>query len=191
MRLSAIEVFAGPTPVGGHPELSEKDVTQPYLPNLTALCLRWQPTPSARLTADLGANLAEPMYSTMDIIRGATQGRTMFSIVLAWEGFKDWLSATVHLSHHDLHLILGLALTLGLGPVLRRPLGSWLPLFIVFALELLNETSDFVRYYVSNWPWTPRETLIDIAITILPVLPIVLAARWETRRSRRLQPQHG
>jgi hypothetical protein len=116
----------------------------------------------------------------MDFTLGATQGRTMFSIVLAWEGFKDWLSVTVHLSHHDLHLILGVGLTLCLGPVLRRPLGSWLPWFIVFALEMLNETSDFMRYYVSDWPWTPWETLIDIAITVLPVLPILLVARWET-----------
>jgi hypothetical protein len=116
----------------------------------------------------------------MDFALPDTQGRTMFSIVLAWEAFKDLLSVTVHLSHHDLHLILGVGLTLCLGPVLRRPLGSWLPWFIVFALELLNETSDFVRYYVSNWPWTPRETLIDIAITVLPVLPIILAARLET-----------
>jgi hypothetical protein len=138
------------------------------------------------IVADLAAG-----YSEMDFTLGVTQGRTMFSIVLAWEGFKDWLSATVHLSHHDLHLILGVGLTLALGPVLRRPLGSWLPLFIVFALELLNETSDFVRYNVGNWPWTPRETLIDIAITVLPVLPIVIAARWETARARRLVPQEG
>jgi hypothetical protein len=116
----------------------------------------------------------------MDFTLGATQWPRMFSIVLAWEGFKDWLSATLHLSHHDLHLTLGVVLTLGLGPVLRRPLGSWLPLLIVFALEMLNETSDFMRYYVSDWPWTPRETLIDIAITVLPVLPIILAARLET-----------
>ena len=109
----------------------------------------------------------------------------MFSIVLGWEAFKDWLSATVYLTHHDLHLVLGLGLTLGLGRLLRRPLGSWLPLLIVLALELLNEISDFARYYVSNWPWTPGETLVDIAITMLPPLAIVLAARWESARIRR------
>lgn len=116
----------------------------------------------------------------------------MFSIVLGWEAFKDWLSDTVHLTHHDLHLILGVGLTLGFGWILRRPLGSWLPLWIVLALELLNETSDFLRYYFDHWPWTPKETLIDIAITILPPLTIVLAARWESEHFRRFRrrPRH-
>lgn len=111
----------------------------------------------------------------------------MFSIVLGWEAFKDWLSATVHLTHHDLHLILGLGLMLGFGAILRRPLGSWLPVLIVLGLELLNETSDFARYYFSGWPWTPRETLVDIAITMLPGLAIVLAARWDAASVRRRQ----
>lgn len=111
----------------------------------------------------------------------------MFSIVLGWEAFKDWLSATVHLTHHDLHLVLGVGLTLGFGWALRRPLGAWAPLLIVLGLELLNETSDFTRYYVSNWPWTPTDTLIDIAITILPPLAIVLAARWESEHFRRFR----
>jgi hypothetical protein len=104
----------------------------------------------------------------------------MFSIILDWEDFKVWLSATTSLSHHSYHLILGIVLTLGLGRVLRRPLGSWLPWLITFALELVNETFDFIRYFVPGWPWTPKETLIDIAITMLPVLPILLLARWNS-----------
>ena len=121
----------------------------------------------------------------------------MFWIVLGWESFKDWLSAKVHLTHHDLHLVLGIGLVLGLGWLLRRPLGSWLPLLIVLALELLNELSDFVRYHVSNWPWTPRATLIDIAITVVPPLLILLAARWNSahfhrfKRRQRFVIQHG
>lgn len=116
----------------------------------------------------------------MDSTARTLQTLPMFSIVLDWEAFKDWLSATVHLTHHDLHLILGIALTLAFGWMLRRPLGSWLPLGLVFLLEMINETSDFTRYYVSKWPWTPEPTLVDIAITILPSLAIVLAARWDT-----------
>jgi hypothetical protein len=123
----------------------------------------------------------------MDLVMATAQGHAMFSIVLGWEAFKDWLSATVHLTHHDLHLLLGVGLTLGFGWILRRPLGSWVPLLMVLALELLNETSDFARYYVSQWPWTPKETLVDIAITILPPLAIVLAARWESEHFRRFR----
>ncbi len=117
---------------------------------------------------------------SMDSLARTGQAAPMFSIVLDWEAFKDWLSTTVHLTHHDLHLLLGVGFTLAFGWILRRPLGSWLPLLIVVALELLNETSDFTRYHVSGWPWTPLPTLIDMAITILPPLAIVLAARWNS-----------
>lgn len=109
----------------------------------------------------------------------------MFSIVLAWESFKVWLSSSTHLTHHDLHLVLGLGLTLGFGWALRRPLNSWLPLLIVFGLELINEVFDFARYFVSGWPWTPYESLVDVAITVLPALAIVLAAHYESRYLRR------
>ena len=111
----------------------------------------------------------------------------MAAIVESWEIFKDWLSAAVHLSHFQLHVTLGLALTVLIGRLLRKPLGSFLPLLIVLVLELANELSDFLRYHLANWPWTPRETLIDIAITMLPPLALVLAARMATqlRASRR------
>ena len=115
----------------------------------------------------------------------------MFQIVLYWEAFKVWLTATTALSHHDYHLILGVLLTLGIGWLLRRPLGSWLPLGIVLALELVNEAFDFTRYYVDSYPWGPGPMLVDIAITVLPPLAIVLAARWESpffHRFRRRPP---
>lgn len=97
--------------------------------------------------------------------------------VLEWESFKDWLSATTGLTHHDWHVLLGLALTLGFTWALRRPLGSWLPLLLVLALELVNEISDFTRYYVAGWPWTPGPTLIDIALTMAAPLVITIVVR--------------
>jgi hypothetical protein len=97
--------------------------------------------------------------------------------VLGWEAFKDWLSASTGLTHHDYHVLLGIVLTLGLTWLLRRPLGSWLPLLIVLALELLNEASDFTRYYVAGWPWEPEPTLVDIALTMAAPLVIVTIAR--------------
>ncbi|MDQ2762514.1 MAG: hypothetical protein M3Y22_03200 [Pseudomonadota bacterium] len=104
----------------------------------------------------------------------------MFAIVLDWEIFKTWLSATLHISHHDIHLILGLALTFGFGWMMRRPLGSWSPLGIVLLLELINETFDFIRNYVPGWPLLPGEAAVDIALTIVPALAIILAARWNS-----------
>lgn len=103
----------------------------------------------------------------------------MFEIVLAWEAAKVWLTETLPFSHDDYHLVLGVLMTLGLGWVLRRPLGSWLPLLIVLALELTNEALDFTRYYVDSYPWGPGPMLSDIALTMLPPLAIVLAARWD------------
>ena len=104
----------------------------------------------------------------------------MFALVLDWEMFKVWLSATSGLTHHDFHLLLGVLLTLGFGWVLRRPLGSWPPLLIVLVLELINEVFDFIRYYVDSYPWGPGPMLVDIALTMVPPLAIVLAARWDS-----------
>ena len=104
----------------------------------------------------------------------------MIAIVLDWEDFKTWLSASTGLTHHDIHLLLGVLLTLAIGRVLRRPLGAWLPLGIVFALEMLNEAFDFTRYRVDGYPWGPGPMLVDIALTMVPPLAIVLAARWRS-----------
>ena len=104
----------------------------------------------------------------------------MFGIVLDWENFKVWLSATTGLSHHDFHLILGLVLTFAIGRLLRIPLGSLVPLGIVFGLELVNEAFDFIRNIVPGWPLEYRAAAVDIAITIVPPLLIVLAARWNS-----------
>lgn len=111
----------------------------------------------------------------------------MVSIVLAWEQLKVWLSASTGLSHHDFHFILGVLLTLSFTRLLRLPLGSWTPLVIVFGLEMLNEAFDFTRYYIESYPWGPGPMLIDIAITILPPLAIVLAARWDSPEYRRFR----
>ena len=104
----------------------------------------------------------------------------MFGLVLDWEDFKVWLSRTSGLSHHDWHLILGLGLTFGLGRMLRRPLGSFVPIGVVLALELVNEAFDFIRYRIDSYPWGPGPMLVDIALTMLPPLAIVLAARWDS-----------
>lgn len=97
--------------------------------------------------------------------------------VLGWEACKDWLSTTTGLTHHDWHVLLGLALTLAFTWALRRPLGSWLPLLLVLALELVNEAFDFTRYYVAGWPWEPGPTLVDIALTMAAPLVITSVVR--------------
>jgi hypothetical protein len=102
----------------------------------------------------------------------------MEQITLTWEGFKDWLSAEASLTHHELHLILGVLLMIVFGRLLRRPIGSWLPLLPVLALELVNEALDFTRYCLAGWPWTPTGTLVDIVITMALPVAVVLAGRY-------------
>ena len=105
----------------------------------------------------------------------------MLSIVLAWETFKDWLSATVGLTHWDLHVILGLGLFLAFGRLLRRPPTSLLPLLPVALLEFGNETLDFLRAYIPHWSWNARDTAIEVALTLGPPLAVVVVARlWPT-----------
>jgi len=104
----------------------------------------------------------------------------MTAAVLEWEKVKGWLSSSTGLTHHDFHLLLGVLLTLAFTRLLRLPLGAWTPLLIVLGLELINEASDFTRYYIDSYPSTPEPMLLDIAITILPPLAIVLAARWDS-----------
>ena len=58
--------------------------------------------------------------------------------------------------------------------------GRVVPLLIVLALELVNEALDFTRYYIDGYPWGPGPMLVDIALTMLPPLAIVLAARWDS-----------
>ncbi|KQN07397.1 hypothetical protein QP162_20370 [Sphingomonas aurantiaca] len=104
----------------------------------------------------------------------------MIALVLDWEAFKVWLTVTTGLSHHDWHLLLGVLLMLGFTRLLRLPLGAWVPLLIVLGLELVNEALDFTRYHIDGYPWGPGPMLVDIALTMLPPLAIVLAARWDS-----------
>lgn len=110
----------------------------------------------------------------------------MYKLVLLWETTKDWVSDTLHVTHHALHFILGLLLFVLFARLGKRSIRSLLPLLPVLLLELLNETSDFLRYYFDKWPWTPTATLIDIAITMIPPIVLMLAANlWAWLRQRR------
>ena len=108
--------------------------------------------------------------------------------VLDWERFKDWLSHSVHLTHHQLHVLVGLLLFVLAARVLRRPLASPLPLVPVAVLEAGNEGFDFARYYSSGWPWTAHATLVDIALTLAPPAALMIAARMTTALRRRVAP---
>lgn len=109
----------------------------------------------------------------------------MFAVVLAWEATKEWLSAKLHLTHWDLHVLVGLALFVLFAKTMRRPLTSFAPLVPIGALEMLNEAFDFTRYWVSNWPWEARSTEIEVALTLGPPFVVILVARALSRAEHR------
>ena len=118
-----------------------------------------------------------------------SHGHGWFDMVLDWETFKVWLSSEFHVSHAVLHIHLGLAIYLLSCLLLRRPLGSVLPWLVVVALELTNEASDFARYYVSDWPWTPTNTIEDVINTLFwPTVLLVLFSRQRTVAAGRSAP---
>jgi hypothetical protein len=113
----------------------------------------------------------------------------MLPVVLAWETFKDWLSATVHLSHWDLHVILGLGFYILFARLMRRPFTAFLPLAPVALLELGNETLDFLRAYLPHWYWNWPDTIVEVALTLGPPLAVIIVARtwpWLRRAAGRL-----
>jgi hypothetical protein len=73
--------------------------------------------------------------------------------------------------------------------VLRRPLGSAVPWLVVAVLELADETSDFVRYYVSAWPWTATNTVEDIVNTLFwPSVLVMMFHRQRLAAAIRIAP---
>ena len=100
-----------------------------------------------------------------------------YPFLLAWEWFKDWLSATVHLSHNSLHVVCGLAIFLIVGRLLRKRLSSFWPLAPVALLEAANETMDYSRYAADHWPWRWGPTILEVFLTLLPPLTVILLAR--------------
>lgn len=109
----------------------------------------------------------------------------MLSLVLAWENFKDWLSNTIGLTHWDLHVIIGLVLLIVFGRIMRRPLGSFMPLVPIALLELGNETLDFLRTVYGAWYWNWPDTIVETALTLGPPLLVIVCARLLSMRSDR------
>jgi hypothetical protein len=88
-----------------------------------------------------------------------------------------------------LHIHLGLAIYLLTCLLLRRPLGSTLPWLVVVLLELTNELSDFLRYYVSAWPWTATNTIEDLVNTLFwPTVLVLLFHRQRSARAAEIAP---
>jgi hypothetical protein len=106
----------------------------------------------------------------------------LFKIVLAWENFKDWASAELHISHWTIHAAVGIPLLLIFGRLMRKPLASPAPLLPVAALELINELLDFLRDFVPGWVWNWSATSVEVTLTLVPPVVLILLARAREHR---------
>lgn len=95
----------------------------------------------------------------------------------SWHQGKVFIEYTLRIEHGALHVIVGMLLWLALGLVLRRPVTSWLPWLLVFAVILWNEVVDL---WTEVWP-TPAqqygEGMKDLLLTMFVPTVLMLAAR--------------
>jgi hypothetical protein len=84
---------------------------------------------------------------------------------------KIWLARTLGLDHATLHVHVGMAIWVA-GVAVAGDVGALWPLALCWVAELVNEGLDRLR----NGEWLPRDTLGDIANSVLwPSLLFALA----------------
>jgi hypothetical protein len=96
----------------------------------------------------------------------------VLAALASWHQAKLFIEYTVTLDHDALHVIVGVLLWLVLGLLTRRPLASWVPWRLLFAVILWNEIVDL---WTEQWPHPSQqygEGAKDVLITML--LPTIL-----------------
>ncbi|WP_109806267.1 hypothetical protein [Sphingosinithalassobacter portus] len=87
----------------------------------------------------------------------------MQTMANTYNGWIDWILNTSQLSDKFWHVQAGLAILVIARLLLRVPLRSFLPLFVVIAAEAGNEVLD--RIYLGAWNWD--DTASDVFYTLL------------------------
>lgn len=90
---------------------------------------------------------------------------------------KQIVINTIGLDQDALHIYIGLSVLLAAGWVLRRPLGSLLPLIMVLAVALAGECYDLRFYLDTQRRLMWQESLHDVLNTLFWPLVLVLLAR--------------
>ncbi|MBB3953551.1 hypothetical protein [Novosphingobium sediminicola] len=88
----------------------------------------------------------------------------------------DWIVDTFAPTQADkiVHTYVGLAIWLGAGVLLRRPLASRWPLIAVIAAETFNELYDY--FFRTLWSW--QDTKGDMLATWFWPFLLFAALRW-------------
>lgn len=82
------------------------------------------------------------------------------------------------IDHDTLHLMAGLLITLIVATITRRPITSWVPWIVTFAIILFNEGVDL---WVEIWPEPGRqygEGAKDVVVTMAIPTILALAVRF-------------
>lgn len=99
------------------------------------------------------------------------------------EQAKLYMFSYAGMSRDALHIHIGIAVYFALHWVLRRKLGSRLPLAIVFAFCIAGEIVDIHRVWRLDQWQQPLENLHDIANTMFWPVVFTAFARWRNRRA--------
>jgi hypothetical protein len=95
----------------------------------------------------------------------------------SWHQGKVFIEYTLRIEHGTLHVMVGLLLWLAFALLLRRPVTSWVPWLLVFAVILWNEIVDL---WIEIWPEPGRqygEGMKDLLLTMFVPTVLMLAAR--------------
>ena len=95
----------------------------------------------------------------------------------SWHQGKVFIEYTLNIEHGTLHVIVGVLLWLAFALLLRRPVTSWVPWLLVFAIIVWNEIVDL---WFEVWPEPGRqygEGFKDILLTMFVPTVLMLAAR--------------
>lgn len=101
-----------------------------------------------------------------------------------WHETKLFIEHMTTVSHDTLHLMAGLLISLVVATVIRRPITSWLPWAVTFAIILFNEGVDL---WVEIWPdhaMQLGEGAKDIVITMAIPTLLALAVRLNPKLFR-------
>lgn len=95
----------------------------------------------------------------------------------SWHQGKLFLEHSLTISHDTLHILVGMALWMVLGLLLRRPLYAWRPWLWLLAATIWNEIVDL---WVEVWPDPGQqygEGAKDLLLTMAMPTMVMLAAR--------------
>lgn len=95
----------------------------------------------------------------------------------SWHQGKLFIEHSLSISHDSLHIAVGVLVWLAAALVIRRPITSWRPWWLLAALTLFNEAVDL---WTDRWPNAGQqygEGAKDVLLTMaLPTL-LLFAAR--------------